>query len=147
LKKRNVQPVWIMETKDLELLERSKGQISHWFGQSMKTVAELLQSCSVIVANDSMPAHMGGTLARPTLALMGPTKPSVFAHMSSVLPMQTSLVDCVGCHFGKPWRVACDLMCQALAMLSPQLVADTVCHIVETAGTIADRELCDTKSF
>lgn len=139
LMKKNVQPVWIMEHKDLELLDRCNGRVSHWFGQPMAEVAKLLQSCAVVVGNDSMPVHLGGTIGRPTLALLGPTKPTIFAHMPSVKGISTDLVDCVGCHFGRPSNKACDLMCQALAMLSPQKVADIVSIVVEEVGHAARR--------
>lgn len=130
LRNRNIDVLWMMEHDDKQYVNR--GPSCAYWGFSMKDVAGLISSAAVIVGNDSMPAHMGGTLGRPTIALMGPTSPNVFHHMVDVMPMQSQIATCVGCHFGPPsFRAACDMSCQALMTLLPVDVAETVAFCVE----------------
>lgn len=129
LRARNMEVIWLMEHDDLQYSDR--GPSLRYYGIPMQHVASLIGSAAVIVANDSMPAHMGGTLGRPTLAMMGPTSRNVFAHLPSVLPIHSNATACAGCHYGQPFRAACDMMCQALATLIPSDVAKTVSLIVD----------------
>lgn len=46
--------------------------------------ARQIATCSLLIGNDSMPAHMAGTLGLPALVLFGLTRPPVLAHYSSV---------------------------------------------------------------
>jgi ADP-heptose:LPS heptosyltransferase len=78
----------------------------------------------VVVGNDSFPAHLAGTVGVPTLALMGPTVASVFAHLPDVECLASNGVDCTGCHFRKPFRAACDQGCMSLYRLFPDDVLD-----------------------
>lgn len=127
----NIEPIWIWETKDDELLSNGGPTMAYW-GFGLKQVAEMLASCAVVVGVDSMPAHLAGTIGRPTIAIMGPTQPAVFSHIQNVLPMQAEGLDCTGCHFQRPFRAACDLACQSMLRVYPQDVSRTVSHIVET---------------
>ena len=43
-----------------------------------------MKRAALVVGNDSFPAHLAGTVGVPTLALMGPTLPTVFAHTPDV---------------------------------------------------------------
>jgi len=81
-------------------------------------VAALMRRAALVVGNDSFPAHLAGTVGVPTLALLGPTKPTVFAHMDTVECL-TSAMDCTGCHFQAPFRAACDQGCMSLYQLLP----------------------------
>lgn len=129
LRERNCDVVWMLEHDDRQYVNR--GPSVAYFGNSMRDCAKLLNSAAIVIGNDSMPAHLGGTIGRPTLAMMGPTHRNVFAHVSDVLPMHSEAVDCVGCHFGRPFRVACDMMCAGLATLLPGDVAKTVSFILD----------------
>ena len=64
------------------------------------------------------------TLGTPTLALMGPTRAAcVFGHIPEVKALAVSdEPGCTGCHFGPPYRAACDQGCQALHLLTPAAV-------------------------
>jgi len=81
-------------------------------------VAALMQRAALVIGNDSFPAHLAGTVGTPTLALLGPTRPSVFAHMDTVECI-TSAMDCTGCHFLPPFRAAFDQGCMSLYQLLP----------------------------
>lgn len=118
------EPIFQMGHDDPLLSGR--GPSMSWWGGAIVDVARRLASCALVVGNDSMPAHMAGTLGRPTLALMGPTKPTVFAHIPEVKCLQATDMHCTGCHFQPPFRVACDFMCESLARLSPQAVLDEI---------------------
>lgn len=48
-------------------------------GLAIAEVAALLQRCAAFVGNDSGVAHLAGLLGIPTLALFGPTDPSIWA--------------------------------------------------------------------
>lgn len=89
----------------------------------------LASMADLIIGNDSGPAHVGATLGRPTLVLLGPSPRSFFAHAAEVttLSVDTARVPCVGCNWnhnaGKGYRAACDTQCLALSTLSPFEVA------------------------
>jgi ADP-heptose:LPS heptosyltransferase len=91
-----------------------------------------MSSVELVVGNDSGPAHLAGTLGTPTLALMGPTRAAcVFGHIPEVTPLAVSLEPaCAGCHFGRPFRAACDQGCQALYALTPAAVLKEVHKLV-----------------
>lgn len=129
LRNRNIDPIWIMEHDDHQYVNRGPSMAYH--GYSMRDVSAMLGSSAVVIGNDSMPVHLAATIGRPAVALLGPTKPSIYAHLPDVLPMQSQTSDCVGCHFGAPFRAACDMMCQALMTLTPKEVAETVSFLVE----------------
>lgn len=120
LQKAGYEVVWQLESDNPQFSQRGPS-IAYW-GHGFPQIIDLFMTAELIVGNDSMPAHLGGTLGIPTLALMGPTRPTVFSHIPDVTTLQTDLVDCVGCHFQMPFRVACDSICQALHTLLPSKV-------------------------
>lgn len=89
-------------------------------------VAALMRRADLVVGNDSFPAHLAGTVGVPTLALMGPTLPTVFAHLPHVECLATNRIECTGCHFRAPFRAACDQGCLSLYRLFPEDVLDRV---------------------
>lgn len=108
--------------------ERFTNTPRYYFGQSVGQVAALIQKSALVIANDSFAAHLAGTIDKPTLALMGPTKPTVLAHMVSVQCLTTAdtSIRCNGCHFKPPFRAACDQGCQSLYRLFPDDVVRKV---------------------
>jgi rfaE bifunctional protein nucleotidyltransferase chain/domain len=82
------------------------------------------------VGNDSFPTHLAGAVGVPTLALMGPTRPTVFAHAPAVECLASATIDCTGCHFGPTFRAACDQGCQSLFRLYPDAVLRRVLAIL-----------------
>jgi len=91
--------------------------VSQW-NTPIPRIAALMRHAALVIGNDSFPAHLAGTLGTPTLALMGPTRDTVFSHMPEV-DCLTSTMDCTGCHFQAPFRAACDQGCQSLYRLFP----------------------------
>ncbi len=89
------------------------------WGFSFPSLAALILKAAVVVGNDSFPAHFSGTLGVPTFALMGPTRATVFAHIPEVECLSSSRLECTGCHFGAPFRPACDQGCMSLYRLFP----------------------------
>jgi Glycosyltransferase family 9 (heptosyltransferase) len=88
---------------------------------SFSRLAALMRRARLVIGNDSFPAHLAGTVGTSTLALMGPTRSTVFDHMDSVQCM-TSTLDCTGCHFKTPFRAACDQGCMSLYRIFPDEV-------------------------
>lgn len=103
-----------------------------YWNTSISRIAALMQHASLVIGNDSFPAHLAGTLGVPTLALMGPTRGSVFAHIPNVTCI-TSALDCTGCHFQTPFRAACDQGCQSLFRLFPDDVLTFALSMLRTA--------------
>jgi hypothetical protein len=89
------------------------------WGYDYQSLAALIRKAAVVVGNDSFPVHFAGTLGVPSVALMGPTRATVFAHIPEVLCISSSGLDCTGCHFGAPFRPACDQGCMSLYRLFP----------------------------
>jgi hypothetical protein len=101
-----------------------------WFyGLNLEDLAALVKRADLVVGNDSFPANLSGTLATPTLALMGPTSPNLYKHMPNVKTLMSSQMHCTGCHFGKPFRSCCDLGCMSLFRLLPDEVLENIYSI------------------
>ena len=85
----------------------------------------LAAAADLVIGNDSGPAHVGATLGKPTLVLLGPSPRTFFSHAPNVtcLSVDTTRVPCVGCTWdhrgGAGYRAACDTQCLALSTLSP----------------------------
>jgi hypothetical protein len=98
------------------------------WGFSFASLAALIRKAAIVVGNDSFPTHFSGTLGVPTIALMGPTKATVFAHIPEVECLASTGLECTGCHFGAPFRPACDQGCMSLYRLFP----DDLLHLIVT---------------
>jgi hypothetical protein len=116
LKAAGVPAVVLMSPKD----ERFTNTPAYWWGTPLDRVAALVERAALVVGNDSFPAHLAGAVGTPTLALMGPTRPTVFAHDPGVECLASDAIDCTGCHFGAPFRAACDQGCLSLFRLFPE---------------------------
>lgn len=108
---------------------------SLFVGCSLMKVAALMSLSAVVVGNDSGPAHLAGTIGTPVLALLGSSKPyCVFGHIPDVVPVASDEPPgCAGCHYGHPYRAACDINCQSLFSLWPHVV---LTRILSTIGRI-----------
>ncbi len=119
---------WQLENirqKPLIMMEREHADFGNvprrYWGYNLAQVMALMSVADIVVANDSMPAHLAGTLGKKTIALLGPTKPTVFSHIDNVVPVQNDKLSCVGCHFKggiNGFRAACDQGCMSLYSLT-----------------------------
>lgn len=105
----------------------------YWWGTPLARVAAMIERAAVVVGNDSFPAHLAGAIGTPTVALMGPTRPTVFAHSAVVECLASGRIECTGCHFAAPFRAACDQGCLSLFRLFPEDVLRHVLHVVSRA--------------
>jgi hypothetical protein len=128
LKSVGVPSVVLMSQKD----ERFTNTPLYWWGTPIPRLAALIEQAALVVGNDSFPAHLAGALDVPTLALMGPTRPTVFAHAPAVECLSSDALDCSGCHFAPPFRAACDQGCQSLYRLFPEVVYRRVLQKLKT---------------
>jgi hypothetical protein len=94
----------------------------YWWNTPLPRMAALMAQASLVIGNDSFPAHLAGTIGVPTLALMGPTGKSVFSHIPDVECLAATSLDCTGCYFQAPFRAACDQGCMSLYRLFPDQV-------------------------
>jgi hypothetical protein len=134
LKAAGVPPLVLLSNKD----ERFTNTPKYWWGTSAERLAAMIERAALVVGNDSFPAHLAGTIGVPTFALMGPTRPTVFAHTPMVECLSATEVECTGCHFAAPFRAACDQGCQSLFRLFPDVVLGRVLERVGSARLGAD---------
>lgn len=118
LKAAGVPVLLLMAPKD----ERFTNTPLHWWGLSIEQTAALIRRAALVVGSDSFPAHLAGAIGVSTLALLGPTRPTVFAHSPTVECLASTAIECTGCHFGTPFRAACDQGCHSLFRLFPDEV-------------------------
>lgn len=95
--------------------------------------AALMMGAKVIIGNDSAPAHLSGTIDKPTIALLGRTTDAVFAIYPSVrcLSAERREVPCVGCWSG--WGYVpevCNHGCVALSHITPEQVLTEIWKLV-----------------
>src|SRR5262249_27037106 len=98
---------------------RFKTTPSYRWNTPLPKLAALMKRAALVIGNDSFPVHLAGTVGVPTLALLGPTRPTVFAHIPEVECMASTSLYCTGCHFQPPFRAACDQGCMSLYRLFP----------------------------
>jgi hypothetical protein len=88
----------------------------------------MVRRAHLVIAGDTGPAHLSGTVGTRTLAICGPTRGEiVFGHDRNVTPVALSreMLGCTGCHFSPTFgfREACRAGgCQALMRLAPHEV-------------------------
>lgn len=120
LAERNVPTLVMLTHED----QRYTNMPRFFWGFSLTSVAALMSVATLVVAVDSGPAHLAAAIGVPTIVLMGPTRPEcVFGHVPEVMALASQdLPGCTGCHFGAPFRAACDQGCQMLYALRPHVV-------------------------
>jgi ADP-heptose:LPS heptosyltransferase len=111
---------------------RFKNTPSFQWNAPFRQIAALMRHAALVIGNDSFPVHLAGTVGVPTLALMGPTRSTVFSHMPEVECLSSSL-DCTGCHFQPPFRAACDQGCMSLYRLFPEDVLRRALQVIGNA--------------
>lgn len=131
LKENGVRAVMMLLGED----PRYKNVPAWQWNTPLPQLAALMRHAALVIGNDSFPVHLAGTVGVPTLALMGPTRASIFAHMPDVECLSSSL-DCTGCHFQPPFRAACDQGCMSLYRLFPGDVLKRAMEKLEQAGQI-----------
>lgn len=127
---------WTLEAMGFHTLamdssgDRLKDFPRHCFGFSLPVVSAMMLTADLVVANESGPAHLAGTLDVPTLGIIGALDPrTMWGHMPSVVPISSKL-ECVGCHWQpeKGYRPWCAQGCEALFSLP---AVDVIRKIVE----------------
>jgi hypothetical protein len=109
------------------------------WGFSFQSLAALIRKAVIVVGNDSFPAHLSGTLGVPTMALLGPTRATVFAHIPEVMCLSSTGLECTGCHFGAPFRPACDQGCMSLYRLFPDDLLRLLLARIKWAQTVGTK--------
>jgi hypothetical protein len=128
LKAAGGRPLVLMQGEDA----RFKNTPVYWWGFPVPNLAALMKRAALVVGNDSFPAHLAGTVGVPTLALMGPTRRTVFGYSPDVVCLGSSRIECTGCHFQAPFRAACDQGCLSLYRLFPEDVFASVAHLLRS---------------
>lgn len=121
---------FFLETRD----ERFKNSPSWINGMPWENWAAIMLEADLNVCISSGPACLAGTLDVPTIVLEGPTKSTIWAHNPSIEVMRAGkqVMACDGCHFGRPFRAACDPGCMAMMRVFPdQVVARIVAKLQE----------------
>ena len=109
----------------LKAEERYTQNVPFWMTSiSHSQLFALTALADLVISNDSGPAHLGGLLNIPTVAILGVTSGAVFAHLRSVYILRQNQLGCSGCHYGKPYRPACRIGCQELFRTHPETVLD-----------------------
>ena len=100
-------------------------------GQSITQAAALMNLCNLVITGDTGTAHIAGNMRITTLALLGPTLPSVFEHVPDVQTI-TSNRECTGCSFQRPYTRACSSACASLADLTVDQVYQRAISLLST---------------
>lgn len=105
----------------LETADNVYASCKVYAGLSFDKLVALCDSVDLVVGVDSFPVHLKGALGNGYgLALMGPTKGStVFGYCADVVHcLNSTVLPCVGCHFGEPMGASCAILCRSLATLT-----------------------------
>lgn len=86
----------------------------------------IIESCDLFVGLDSAYAHLAGVFQKPAIVILGPTKPGVFAHESSIeclTPPSGGPHLCSGCSYSHPFDRKCVLHgCREIERIGPDVV-------------------------
>lgn len=125
-------PYWVRLATDLEGLGYEVKLLTHeedkkfqrpdlcWYhSQDIRNVAALMLQSALVITNDSGPAHLAGNIDVPCLALLGPTVPTIFAHLPSVETIANKSLACTGCSYQKNhgYVDGCEIGCMSLFRL------------------------------
>jgi len=97
------------------------------YQKSLTFVAAAMQSCKMVIGNDSGPAHLAGTLGKKTIAIHGPTQGKrIYGYLPEVISYEKTSLGCSGCHCLPPFPRAqsCTFGCQELYRTFPEEVAE-----------------------
>jgi hypothetical protein len=90
-------------------------------GQSWNYIAGAMQTCRLVIGNDSGPAHLSGTIGIPTIAVQGATTERIYAHLPEVICYRKKSLPCAGCHCLQPnFRASCEVGCLELYRTFPE---------------------------
>lgn len=105
------------------------------WGLSWRDNAAAMLACRCVVGNDSGPLHTAGTLDVPSVALLGPSQPSMFVQYGSVTCLEADIneIQCRGCYFqGEFWNdPICSKGCLALSHIRPETVFQKVIELCQ----------------
>jgi len=105
----------------------------------IEQLVALTNEADFVIGNDSFGVHLAGTLNRPTLTILGPTKPTAFSYMQLALaPFWTIAANefpCTGCHAAWPFRTTCGSGCQSLYSLSADKVSTYALQLINQNAT------------
>ena len=128
-----VELAWLLKESGIDamtVMQRPDSRIQNvplWITDlSSEHMIALSSVASLIISNDSGPAHLGGTLEIPSIAILGATSSAIYAHLPSVTCLSKKTLGCSGCHYGKPFRAACTQGCQELYATFPKDVLTEV---------------------
>lgn len=92
-------------------------------GTTVDQLIALINSSDLVIGNDSGPAHIAGTLGKPTIAVCGGSPSLFFDHLPEVrtLHAHPNEIPCVSCNFqgDRGYASLCNHGCAALSALTP----------------------------
>jgi heptosyltransferase-2 len=93
---------------------------------SVDELLSVLRGASLVIGNDSGPAHMAAAMGRPTVAIFGSTSPSWTAPRGRAVEIVTADVECSPCFerecpHGEP---------RCMMEIEPQLVFEKACRLL-----------------
>lgn len=110
-------------------------EIERFIGENPETAIRRVAQASVLVANDSGMAHIGGLYETPTLCLLAQFQPSYLFKCADSVKGIVAKTSCSGCHtiVAAGWDQVCNQQCSALQTISPDTVIQTVRKLYETS--------------
>lgn len=118
--------------------------------QPIPRLAAMLAEADLVVSIDTGPAHMAGTMDRPTLVLFGPMLENSYEHMGSAQTIRSSR-PCGGCNYLTTWGTQCHRECAAMRDLTPEAVAARAVRMLTPTDigvcTIADDRMAAERAI
>lgn len=103
--------------------------------ESWFNAAAIIDMADVVVAIDSAYAHIAATLGKKTIVIMGPTRPTAYAHATDCVTCLTPPEDdpCSGCVYNEPFheRKCGHFGCAQIAKITPRQVFEEVKRILK----------------
>jgi len=114
----------------LEDFERAADGLDYVLARELgiRQLAALLAACDVYLGNDSGVTHLAAAVDTPTVAVFGPTDPSVWAPLGHHVHIAVSDVECAPCD--RTTRNSCTVR-SCLASISVDRIIDEVRDLIE----------------
>ena len=102
--------------------------------KSLAELAYLLNKCDLFIGNDSGVAHLAAAMGRKTIALFGPSDPSVWAPRGKNVKIICKSKPCSPCHPDKSQMAPCDTSCLSRITVDDVLAACSIARLISSCA-------------
>ncbi len=118
--------------EDRDLIDNIKSlifdKVLTFLGEDLRQFISLVDSCDILICNNSGPLHLAVALSTPSISFMGPTDKNHWMPAGSQHHvLRVDSLPCIGCNQGRCTRKTHDCM----RLISPSMVIETLNEMLQ----------------